>query len=201
MTEDHLKPPVQQIVGAFIDSTVKLFAPTLHTTFTYGPEWFSDASREARTTGHSARRREILFAVCAAESALFEWVRDTVLHRDFVALAKFFPTRRKRGVAEKFRDIPKELVQQGCIATAFDCGGSEFSEFRRLVDYRDGLVHALASRPDRVDLPREQKPVPTKDELDALPPGWALTVVRALLKKLHDDTGTDAPAWLEDGAR
>jgi len=181
-----------------IGPTVQIFAPTVWQTFTYGPEWFADAAAEARTSGYSARRREILFAVCAAESCLFEWVRDAVLHRDFVALADVFPVGAKRGATEKFREIPKQLAQEGRVPAALDCGGAEFAAFARLVEYRDGLVHASACRPDRTDLPAPQKPVPTKTQLDDLPPGWAFGVVRSLLRKLYGDTGTQAPPWLSE---
>jgi hypothetical protein len=74
MTEDRMdsKPPAKQVSMPPIGSTAKFFGPTVSTTSTYGPEWFEDAVREAGTSGHSARRREILFAVCATESSLFE---------------------------------------------------------------------------------------------------------------------------------
>lgn len=192
------KPPPQQIGGPTLGPTSTLYAPTVHQTFTYAREWYADAAAEARTIGHAARRREILFAVCAAESAVFEWVRDSVLNRDFDALSAVFPFDKRRGVLEKYRDIPKALAQEGRIPATLDCGGVEFADFRRLVGYRDGLVHASASRPDRHDLPQPQRPVPTNTELDELPPGWPCDVVLSLVRKLYRDTGTAAPPWIRD---
>jgi hypothetical protein len=51
-------------------------ASTLWQTYSYGFEWFSDAVDQAGQRGHGCRRREIVFAVCAAETYLFEWVRE-----------------------------------------------------------------------------------------------------------------------------
>jgi len=194
---DDSSPPPQEVGGAFIASTATLFPPSVSITFTFAPEWFADAVREAEKTGHCARRREILFAVCAAESGIVEWVRDAVLERNCDDIARLFPPDKTRGVIEKFTTLPKELVRQGRINASLDCGGGEFRAFRQLVQFRDGLVHAAASRPDRPDLHR---PVPTKYELDDLPPGWAINVVRVLLRKLYADTGTEAPSWLSDAA-
>jgi hypothetical protein len=169
---------------------------TVWQTYSYALDWWSDAIREATGSGHASRRREVLFAVCAAETYIFEWVRDGVLNRDFVALNRYFPFDRKRGVIEKFKEVPKQLAKDGLIRDALDCGGPEFVAFRKLVEYRDGLVHAIASRPDTSSLAPPAKPMPSKQVLDALPAGWAAGVVRTLLQKLHADTDTLAPQWL-----
>jgi hypothetical protein len=66
---------------------------TLWVTYSFASDWLSDAKSEAATPLSAAsRRREVLFAVCFAESYLYEWVRDRVLERDFARLAGFFPT-------------------------------------------------------------------------------------------------------------
>src|SRR5437763_1505475 len=66
-------------------------AATLWLTYSFAPEWFEDALHEARTgQEHHARRREIVFAVCFAESYLLEWVRDEVLKGDFPRLNRYF---------------------------------------------------------------------------------------------------------------
>jgi len=174
--------------------------PTAWRSYSFAPDWFADASREAVVEGRGARRREILFAVCAAESYVFEWVRDTVLKNDFKKLNKYFPTippGKKRGVLKKLHDIPKELATDGLVPTPLDCSGHEWSDFREVVDCRDGLVHAVASRPETDGQPEKEKPVPAASELDALPLGWAVEIVRAILRKLHSDTETTPlPSWL-----
>jgi hypothetical protein len=96
------------------------------------------------------------------------------------------------------KGIPKLLKEDGLVSGALGCGGHEWSEFQELVkDYRDGLVHAAASRPETGCQPENEKPVPAAEALDALPPGWALGVVRVILQKLHSDTKTTPiPGWL-----
>jgi hypothetical protein len=169
---------------------------TVWETYSYAREWWSDAIQETDGSGQGSRRREVLFAVCAAESYIFEWVRDTVLNHDFVVLDRYFPVGHKRGVTEKFKEVPKQLAHDGLIRQPLDCGGPEFAAFRQLVEYRDGLVHASASRPDTSSLPAEAKPIPSRHDLDSLPAGWASGVIRRLLQKLHTDTGTPPPTWL-----
>ncbi len=78
--------------------------------YSFAPDWFADASREAKDKGRGPRRREILFAVCAAESYVLEWVRDTVLRQqDLEKLEEFFPAYDTRGVRDKLKEIPKKL--------------------------------------------------------------------------------------------
>lgn len=194
-SRDH-KPGDVRIEVPTIALAIQTYAPTVWRTFSFAPEWFADAQREAGQTGHQARRREILFATCAAESYIFEWVRDTVLKHDFSALSKYFPAGRKRGVTQKFREIPKELQRDGRLPGSLDCGGHEFRAFQQLVGFRDGLVHASASRPETSGQHPDDAPVPSKDQLEALPAGWAVAVARTLLEKLHCDTSTPPPNWL-----
>jgi hypothetical protein len=125
-----------------------------------------------------------------AESYIFEWVRDEVLQRDPYRLGKYFPPGKKRGVREKFKKVPKELKKDGLIAGFLDCSGREWQKFCDLVTYRDGLVHATASRPSNVKLKPDEKPVPSKQTLDSLPAGDAVETVRTLIRKLHSDTKT-----------
>jgi hypothetical protein len=171
--------------------------------YSFAPEWFADASREAGVEGlpglerRGARRREILFAVCAAESYVFEWGRDTVLNHDFKKLKKYFPAGRKWGVLKKLEKIPTQLKEDGLVSGALDCHGQEWSAFQEVVAYRHGLVHAAASRPQTDDQPKNEKPVPAAEVLDAMMPGWAFGVVRVILRKLHTDTKTTPiPDWL-----
>jgi hypothetical protein len=168
----------------------------------FAPEWFADASREAKdersgVEGRGARRREILFAVCAAESYVLEWVRDTVLKHDFEKLEEYCPADDKRGVLRKLKEIPKKLKEDGLVSGTLDCGRKEWNDFDKLVQYRHGLVHAAASRPETDGQPEHEKPVPAAEVLDALPPRWALGVVRVILRKLHTDPKTTPiPDWL-----
>lgn len=203
-TDEKPESRIVELKGRADGVATALGTLTAWKSYSYAPEWFAAASREAGIGGspglehRGARMREVLFAACAAESYIFEWVRDTVLNHDYEKLKKYFPAGTKRGVVDKLKEIPKQLHKDGTISGTLDCGGQEWRNFQELVDdYRDGLVHASASRPETDGQPENERPVPAAEALDALPPGWALGVVRVILRKLHTDTKTTPiPAWL-----
>lgn len=193
------KPPESKVIsleGHAIGSSEVFGDLTIWRTFSFAPEWFRDAQQQAALQEHSARRREIVFAVCAAESYLLEWVRDSVLDRDFKALDKYFPPSDRRPIIDKWKDVPKRLQRDGLIPRAPDLGGSTWSDFRRLVEFRNGLIHARSSRPETEDLSNESLPVPSKSELDNLEPGWAIRTVCELIAELNLAASTRSPDWL-----
>jgi len=169
-------------------------------TYSFAPEWFADALREAQTgQDHHARRREIVFAVCCAESCLLEWVRDEVLKRDFQGLNRYFVPGKWQSVVDKWKDIPKQLCDDGLIPAIPNLGETYWEDWRKLVNYRNGLVHARASRPESGSQGNEKSnPLPTKSDLDRLSAGWAVQVVVTLVRRLHDAVGTSPPTWLVD---
>jgi len=193
------KPPPQGTSPDSVDSFESGTESTLWLTYSFAPEWYSDAESQAAISDHKARRREILFAVTAAESYLVEWVRDSVLNREVEKLKTYFPAGSKRGVSQKYKDVTKQLAADGRIVAPLGCGGTEWLDFKKLVSYRDGLVHASASRPETTGLPDSEMPVPSKSDLDAYPAGQALQIVRTLFQKLHADTNTPVPEWLQHG--
>jgi hypothetical protein len=77
-----------------------------------------------------------------------------------------------------------------------DLGGPHDEDWDRLLDYRNGLVHARASRPKSGAESKEQKPSPELQELDQLGPGWALGVVIERVRRLHRAVGTPVPDWV-----
>jgi hypothetical protein len=162
---------------------------TLWQSDNFAHEWFADALSEAQNgQDDHARAREILFAVCFAESYLFEWVRDEVLKRDFSKLKDYFKPEERPSVLEKWKDIPKQLNVPDF---------NNWGEFCKLVNYRNGLIHGIASRPWTCPQPTDiEKPVPSKAMLDALSPGWAVRVVVTLVECLHNTSGTPLPTWL-----
>ncbi len=199
------QPPDQTVFGGFVEgvpSNELSGGVTVWLTYPFASEWFEDALHEAKTgTNHNARRREIVFAVLCAESYLFEWVRDRVLDRsDFVKLVKdlnkYFPPSGKEGVREKWKAVPKKLKNDGLIPAVPDLKQAYWSDFIELVEMRNGLVHARASRPETVQQPQKEKPLPSKGDLDQLPSGWATNVVVELIKNLHRSVGTPPPSWL-----
>jgi hypothetical protein len=179
--------------------TIDHITATVWSFNSFAPEWYQDALNESRSDNdHNARRREIVFAVNFAESYLVEWVRDDVLHRDFNGFFNYFPAGVRYSALEKWKGIPKLLRDAGLIPQVPDLGRPYWEEFRELVRYRDGLVHAVASRPDTSSLSPTEKPLPPKSVLDQLEPGWALRVVIELIRQLHKTVGTTPPPWLID---
>jgi hypothetical protein len=177
---------------------VSLLSPTLWQSYSFAPEWFRDALHEARTgQDHHSRRREILFAVCAAESYLLEWVRDEVLKRNFSQLENYFPLGNRRGLTEKWKEVPKQLCRDGHLSGTPNLGGTNWSDFQTLICYRNGLVHARASRPETKGQADDENPIPSKTTLDSLSAGWAVCVIVALIRDLHNAVGTPPPSWLD----
>jgi len=165
----------------------------------FAQSWFGDALREAKTPDDAqARRREIVFAVCFAETYLFESVRDEVVGGDVQKFNRYFPPGNFRRVEDKWKDIPKELAADSLMATTLNQGHPNWENFLDAVAFRHGLVHAAASRPHSRDLPRKERAVPTMEDLSGLTPGWALGVVVTLIRRLHDAIQTTPPAWLPD---
>jgi len=73
--------------------------------------WFADALRETKTGGDAhARRREIVFAVCFAETYLFEWVRDEVVRGDVQKLNKYFKPGKHRGLRRNGRTFRRSSL-------------------------------------------------------------------------------------------
>jgi hypothetical protein len=161
--------------------------------------WYADALHEARTgKDMQAKRREIVLAACFAESYIFEWARSVV---GVEAINDYFPPqprfkddpRYRRRLKRKWRQIPTELHQDGEIRVA---PVLDLSEFGTLVRFRNGLVHAAASRPMTDSLPAQAKPFPTIEQLKKLPHGWAVQMVRELVEDLHQQVGTSPPDYL-----
>ncbi len=168
-------------------------------TYSFAPEWFADALDEARTgQDHNSRRREILFSVCFVESYLFEWVRDDILNRQFDKLTNYIPYGDRRGILKRWNEVLKNLRNDGLISAVPDFSDSHWQDFRTLVDYRNGLVHAEASRPEKHPQSEKEKPLPSKDVLSQLTAGWGVRIVAELVRRLHAAVGTATPRWLMD---
>jgi hypothetical protein len=77
-------------------------------------------------------------------------------------------------------------------------GDEHDQDWALLVEYRDGLVHARASRPHTSSQPEQEQPIPSKSLLDALEPGWAVGVAVERARRLHEAGGASAPKWLTE---
>jgi hypothetical protein len=176
-----------------------VLAPEVWLLATFAPKWFADMSHEAALEGGDARRREIVFAVCFVESYLLEWTRDEPLKRDFRALDRYFPADDREGITSRWKTVTKDLLADGRIRAHPDHSRSAaWTDFIKLVGYRDGLVHARTGRPQTGDTPKDAQPTPTIDELNKMPTGWPTRVAVALVRELHAAVGTDSPKWLVD---
>jgi hypothetical protein len=167
-------------------------------THSFAPDWFADAVREAGAPlGEvGARRREILFSVAFGESYIIEWVRDEVLKGDYRRFQNYFRAEEKLDAITKWKVIPKWLCHSKLIPKRLDLGKTYWEEWLRLVHYRDGLVHAVSSRPDSPSLPEIEKPLPALDVLAKLTPGWAIKTAVQLVKVLHETMATPLPSWV-----
>lgn len=166
---------------------------------TFAPLWYKDALSEAnqnQAADRDARRKEVIFAVACAESYLFEWVRDDVLIRDYKALEIYFPAGQHSGVKERWKEVTRNLDKDNRIKNTHDfCHSTAWQEFNRLIDFRNGLLHGGASRPETAGLTKGF-PVPSMRELDLLKPGWAIYVVRNLIIELNTVADTPLPNWI-----
>ncbi len=177
---------------------MEVIQPEIWLAYSFAPDWFIDASREAKAPlgDVGARRREILFSVAFGESYIVEWVRDEVLKRDYQRFRTYFRAEDKLDAKTKWKEIPKRLCQDKLIPKPLKLGETYWEEWLKLVDYRDGLVHAVSSRPDSASLPETEKPSPPLDVLAKLPPGWAIETTVRLVKELHATVSTPLPSWL-----
>jgi hypothetical protein len=178
---------------------MKVRNPTVWLSANFARLWFADAMHEA-TTGNDENsvRREIVFSTCFLEGYIFEWVRNI----DIGAVNNYFPAkprfkkdpRYRRTLKGKWKEVPKELFDDGKIPCEPQLN---LSELGTLIKYRDGLVHAAASRPSTASQSPEERPVPASNELKRLRAGWALSIAVELVKKLHLDLGTKPPDYLQ----
>lgn len=194
------KGPTQIIAPTGIASAEIVNGPTVWLSYRFAPEWFNDALQEARSgADHHSRRREIIFAVCAAKSYILEWVRDEVLNRNFQMLNNYFPPGRWMTVTEKWKEIPKQLFADRLIPglPVLESPGY-WGEWLKLIEFRNGLIHARASRPETAALNENEKPKPSKTALDNMAPGWPTGVVVELIRRLHAAAGSPVPEWINE---
>lgn len=194
------KLPIQSITNVTLGSgqaSTDWGELTVWLSRSFAPHWYADALVVGREPDAHARRREILFAVACAESYLLEWVRDEVLAHDFSRLNRYFPPGEKRGIIDKWKEIPRELTADGLVSGLPNLGTTTWRDFRGLVEMRNGLSHARASRPETSGLPAEEMPLPRISDLEALKPGEPTAIVRTLIEELASATGTEPPPWLK----
>lgn len=89
---------------------------TLWLSRSFAASWFADAKKEAEAAlqNRDSRRREIVFAVCSAESYLLEWVRDDIFKgKKLQRLTHYFPVDgRHLGIVERWKEVLRHLYER-----------------------------------------------------------------------------------------
>jgi hypothetical protein len=97
-----------------------------------------------------------------------------------------------RSIFGRIKVILGRLKDNGKIKGTPDYGNnnlSGWSDFRTLVGYRNGLIHAGASRPDTANLQPSSKPSPKPDELDKMQAGEAINCTKKLVSHIISQAG------------
>jgi hypothetical protein len=63
--------------------------------------------------------------------------------------------------------------------------------------YRNALIHASVSRPQKKVTASPTPPGDWKAELGSLSAGWAIGIVAELIRGLNDKAGTPTPDWAQ----
>ena len=174
--------------------------PILSTATNYAADWYADARGEVSDSANKQnKRREIVFSVFFLESYLYEWVRNQ--RSDF--LAKLFDKGAKtldgkhslQGLKFKWQYIPSAIAHELMLATDFEL---DLNELERLIKFRDGFVHAKASRFYNDNTEEIILPVPSQEKLaNTSQSGWAVTTAKNLVISLHQKTDSDPPKYFE----
>lgn len=181
-------------------TTYTAHAPMTWTSANFAESWYRDAADEARgRDGENSTRREIVFAASFLESYIFEWARRICgldrINDYFPPVPRFDgDPRYQRSLKDKWKLVPRELHADGIVPTAPQL---DLSELGDLVQFRNGLLHARASRPATEDLPPKFRPVPEPGQLKKIGHGWACAMAKKLVVKLHADLQTPLPSYLD----
>ena len=102
-------------------------------------------------------------------------------------------------VTEKWKEIPKQLFADRLITGVPVLENPGYwGEWLKLIEFRNGLIHARASRPETTSLDEKEKPKPSKTVLDNMAPGWPTRVVVELIRRLHTAVGSAIPEWISE---
>jgi hypothetical protein len=72
-------------------------------------------------------------------------------------------------VAEKWKEVPRALLDAGLISAVPNLGKSCWQYWLDIVDLRNGLIHARASRPETRSQPAGERPGPSKSDFYIAP--------------------------------
>lgn len=175
----------------------------------WAQNWYEDALNEVVTAKTESDtnfvRREIIFAVCFAESYLLEWARDIAFRGNtdekIILIKKYFRIEGYEGLTDRWKRIIKEICSKELKISPPNFGESFWSEWVKLVDFRSGFSHGRESIPYGTDPPdKDIYRITSPGEAAGLKVGWATRNVFNLISKLHEvtdsATGEKSPSWL-----
>lgn len=191
---------IHHLIADSAESYSEVSTPILSTATNYAGDWYADARGEVSDSANkNNKRREIVFSVFFLESYLYEWVRSQ--RPDF--LTSFFDNNAKtldgkhslRGLKYKWQYIPSAIARELKLATDFEL---DLHELESLIKFRDGFVHAKASRIYNDNTEEKNLPVPSQEELEnTIQSGWAVTTAKNLVISLHQKIDSDPPGYFQ----
>ena len=206
---DRKKPKCKTIeIPSAIHAQTVTSSIELLITSSFAQDWLDDALMEAKKENSLAnKRREFIYAVCFAESYIFEWVRDNIFSDRLYDLIDFFTHRVTKngiffkGVKAKWKTTIEQLYQDGKIRTenfVDEKQNSVWKDFCDLLDLRNSIIHSNLSIPQRTSEAELIKNLRTKNDLDRRVVGWATGVVINLVKRFHEETRTKPFDWFNN---
>lgn len=167
--------------------------PAAITGHSFAKYWLDDAYHESIGDDWHHSRREIIFAALFLEAYLFEWAQSH-LARDLGALLQEFPQDASIPSLRKKWTVLIPKIFKVCALGAPP--PTTHTEFERLVNFRDRLIHARSSRlsvSSYIDL---RWPDPSAEDLRMLPNGWAFQTTIEIVRILHEYAGTELPNYV-----
>lgn len=191
---------IRNLKAESAESHSEVSSPTLSVGANYAEHWYADALAEVKDSADSNnKRREIVFSTCFLESYIYEWVRNYGTH--FVT--KYFSETAKthdgdfyaKGLKNKWKYIPSEIAKELGLVQSLTLDLSGLGE---LIKFRNGLVHAKASKFYNAFTEKSDQPVPSQEELEgSIKTGWAISVASKLVTSLHEKLNSDVPNYLK----
>ena len=125
-------------------SVITPYPATIWVSTIFAPDWLDDAINVALVGRDlNSLRREIIFSVCFVESYLVEWLIKEVF-KNIDDILKYSPINQRKGITEKWKEVLKDLHSQNRLPNKPYFDQPYWTEWKKLVDFRNGLIHALS---------------------------------------------------------
>ncbi|MBI1422104.1 MAG: hypothetical protein GC149_01475 [Gammaproteobacteria bacterium] len=171
------------------------YSSTLITGHAFAQYWFEDAYQESKGNTWHHIRREIIFSTTFLEAYLFEWAQSQ-LTNDMVELLRLFP--QEKNIPSLTNKWNKTITQIFKLRALGEPPCSDIEEFKQLIELRNNLLHARASRLSITNEVNISWPEPSAESLSKLQNGWALGVAIDMVCLLNSHAGTDIPNYIKE---